>query len=84
MAAVKPTRPAASARTLHRQTLDDPSLSIQVLDDGLDKLETKVGQLQKLITDKPPTVTGAKAGNAALASLIAALAGLGLIKDATT
>ena len=68
---------------MHRQTLDDPSLACQVLDDGLDKLEAKVGQLQKLMTN-PPTVTGAKGGNVALTSLIAALVTLGLIKDGTT
>lgn len=32
----------------------------------------------------PPTVTGARAGNAALASLLSALAGLGLIVDSST
>ena len=32
----------------------------------------------------PPTVTGARGGNAALASLLSALAGLGLIVDGST
>lgn len=82
MPAVKPTRPAASARTLHRQTLDDPGLACQVLDDGLDKLETKVGSLQKLMTE-PPTVTGSTAIDIAK-STVAALAKLGLVKDGTT
>jgi hypothetical protein len=31
-----------------------------------------------------PTVTGAKGGNAALASLMTALAGFGLVTDSTT
>lgn len=84
MAAQKPTKPATSSRTLHRQTLDDPGRACQVLDTGLDAVETKLGKLQKLITDSPPTVTGSKGGNAALASLIAVLEGLGLVKDGTT
>lgn len=84
MPAVKPTKPTSSARLVHRQTLDDPSRACQVLDQGLDDLESKVGQLQKLMTKEPPTVKGSKGGNAALASLITALASLGLVKDATT
>ncbi len=31
-----------------------------------------------------PTITGSKGGNAALASLLSSLAGLGLITDSTT
>lgn len=38
----------------------------------------------KLTPSTVPVVTGSKAGNVALASLIKALAGLGLIQDQTT
>lgn len=63
----------------------DPSVQqvVQRHQAGIDQIEQNVGQLQKL-TASPPTVTGSKAANAALASLISALVSLGLVKDGTT
>jgi hypothetical protein len=83
MAATKSQRPAAQARMLRVETMEDPARAADVQADGISALETKLGRLQKLITD-PVSVTGSKGGNAALASLIAALASLGLVKDETT
>lgn len=51
------------------------------------KLDTDVAALRKAIATfqvAKPTVTGAKGGNAALTSLIAALVALGLITDTTS
>jgi hypothetical protein len=43
------------------------------------------GQFAEILTlDSPPTVTGSRGGNAALASLLTALENLGLIVDSTT
>ena len=84
MPATKPTKPAAQSRMVSRQMIDDPNRAAQVLSDAVSAVESKVGQLQKLMTKEPPTVKGSKGGNAALASLITALAALGLVKDATT
>lgn len=39
---------------------------------------------KELFQEDSPTVTGSKGGNAALANLVTALAGLGLIVDGTT
>ena len=80
----KTTRPAASSRMLPRQ-IDptDPTQAHRAVSDAVSAIETKLGKLQKLITD-PVAVTGSKGGNAALASLIAALAQLGLVEDKTT
>lgn len=83
MATQKTTRPATQSRMTQQQLGDDPTKAHRVVSDGIAALEAKVGKLQKLITD-PPSVTGSKGSNAALASLIAALAGLGLVKDGTT
>ena len=47
---------------------------------AIENLEKQVGTLNSA----PPTVTGSKGGNAALASLIAALVTAGLVKDGTT
>lgn len=76
--------PAARNTMVKTTTVDaDPSMALQRQQAGIDQVERSVGQLQKL-TAAPPTVTGSKGANAALASLITALAGLGLIKDGTT
>lgn len=83
MSTQKLTRPATSSRMQQRQLIDDPQQAHQVVSAGVSALESKVGQLQKLTTN-PPTVTGSKGGNAALTSLLAALVGLGIIKDGTT
>ena len=48
-------------------------------------LAIRNGQLVlQAASSAPPTVTGARAGNAALASLLSVLAGLGLIIDGST
>jgi len=83
MSAQKSTRPATQSRMVQRQLIDDPQQAHRVVSDGLAALESKVGNLQKLIAS-PPTITGSKGGNTALASLIVALAQLGLVKDGTT
>ena len=82
MPAAKPTRPATSAKAIARQLGDDPAQSHKVLSDAVGAVETKVGQLQKLITQTPPTVTGATTADQ-VKSLITALASLGLVKDGT-
>ena len=79
----KTTRPATQTRMVQRQLIDDPQQAHRVVSDAVGAVETKVGKLQKLIAN-PPTVTGSKGGNAALASLITALVGLGVVKDGTT
>jgi hypothetical protein len=48
------------------------------------KVRGAVGQVCALPTGGAPTVTGSRGGNAALASLLTTLAGLGLIVDSTT
>jgi len=83
MAAQKPTRPVTQSRMLTQQLIDDPKKAHLVLSAAVTAVESKVGKLQKLITE-PPTVTGSKGGNAALTSLITALVELGLVKDGTT
>lgn len=68
---------------VQRSLINDPQQAHRVVSDGIAALETKVGgSMQK--PAQPVTVTGSKAGNAALASVIAALVGLGLVKDGTT
>lgn len=47
-------------------------------------LAIRNGKLVLQADGPPPTVTGARGGNAALASLLSALAGRGLIIDAST
>lgn len=58
-----------------------------IMDFGTDAsarfLGTKIGFFSAAVTTKP-TVTGSRGGNAALASLLTALATLGLITDSTT
>lgn len=83
MSTQKVTRPPTSPRMQQRQLISDPQQAHRVVSDGIAAVESKVGNLQKL-TANPPTVTGSKGGNTALASLISALAGLGLVKDGTT
>jgi len=84
MLSKKPTRPPNAQRMIQRQLIDDAPQAHQAVSAGIAALEDKVGQLQKLATKTPPGVTGSKGGNAALASLITALASLGLVKDGTT
>lgn len=61
--------------------------NVSVCDLGTDgsfrHLSTKIGFFGAAVATKP-TVTGSRGGNAALASLLTALAGLGLITDSTT
>lgn len=83
MPPAKTSRPPTQTRMVQRQLIGDPQQAHRVTSDAIGAVETKIGRLQKLITN-PPTVSGSRGGNAALASLLAALAGLGLIKDATT
>lgn len=54
---------------------------LQQLPQGISSLSTATGVLS---SSGAPTVTGSKAGNAALASLISALVSLGYIKDGTS
>jgi hypothetical protein len=61
---------------------DDPAKAHKQLSDAVAAVETKVGQVQKLITNAPPVVSGATTADQ-LASLIAALESLGLVKDGT-
>ena len=69
-------------RQVLRQTqLGDASRAHSEVSAAVANLEKQVGELQ---TKNPPTITGDKGGNAALASLVTALAGLGLVKDGTT
>ena len=60
---------------------------VSALDVGTDgsvrHLSTKIGFFGASVAVKP-TITGSRGGNAALASLLTALAGLGLITDSTT
>jgi hypothetical protein len=56
----------------------------QQLEGDLNLDGNKIVQFSKLIPFTVPTVTGSKGGNAALASLITALATLGLVVDKTT
>lgn len=49
-----------------------------------DAVARAVNPLLKRLDGTPPTVTGSRGGNAALASLLSALATLGLIVDETT
>lgn len=52
---------------------------------GLDfSTSTISGQVFKLASGNRPTITGSRGGNAALASLLTALATLGLVTDSTT
>jgi hypothetical protein len=44
----------------------------------------ELGRQLRAVNGAPPTVTGSRGGNAALQSLLAALASLGLIVDKTT
>jgi hypothetical protein len=48
------------------------------------KVRTPSGNIVMIAPNTPPTVTGSRGGNAALASLLTTLAGLGLITDGTT
>lgn len=53
------------------------------LNEALQTLDTEIqGKLTTPVA--PPSVTGSRGGNAALASLLTVLAGLGLITDNTT
>lgn len=53
------------------------------LNQALQTLDTEIqGKLTTPVS--PPSVTGSRGGNAALASLLTALAGLGLITNNTT
>jgi hypothetical protein len=57
------------------------------LDRWQDEVISKLNPVlaRRILSGEPaPVVTGSKGGNAALASLIAALAELGLVKDETT
>jgi len=69
-------------RTLARFPSSDPTVT-RIQDQILDVLNPVLRTLPDGIGDKP-TVTGATGGNAALESLIAALADMGLIVDETT
>lgn len=77
--------PKARQRSTIATLVDDSSAGVvhEQVSQGVEQLETRVGQLEKLKL-APPTVTGSRGGNAALASLLSALAGAGLIKDGTT
>ena len=60
---------------------------IRAQDDVVNRLQDHLGSvLNPLLRDmrKAPSVTGSKGGNAALSSLISALASIGLITDQTT
>lgn len=83
MSTKKPTRPATKQQLVQRQLIDNPAHAHAVMTAAVGDVEGRVGQLEKL-TQVSRTVTGSKGGNAALASLIAALASAGLIKDKTT
>lgn len=50
----------------------------------LRELSVRTDQLKDSLLSSPPSVTGSRGGNAALASLLTALDGLGLITDSTT
>lgn len=76
----KQTKPVAKQR-LRQTQLGDPGRAHSEVSAAVANLEKQVSELQ---TKTVPTVTGSKGGNAALASLLTALAGLGLVKDGTT
>jgi hypothetical protein len=66
--------------------IDWPEINraIQNLHDGLDASVDTPGFFGAPPVKARPTVTGSRGGNAALASLLSALANLGLIRDTTT
>lgn len=74
------TPPVAVQRLRQSQLGDDAARAHGDVSGAIQDLEKQVGAL----TSNKPTVTGSKGGNVALASLIAALASLGLVKDGTT
>lgn len=76
--------PAASGGVM-RVRYHTGNVSIYELgtDGGFRHLSTKLGFFGASTTTKP-AITGSRGGNAALASLLTALAGLGLITDSTT
>lgn len=76
--------PAASGGVLRVRCQSGGASSFEVGTDGsLRHLSTKFGAFGAAVTTKP-TVTGSRGGNAALASLITALATLGWVTDSTT
>lgn len=79
----KQNRPVAKQRLRQTQLGDDAGRAHSAVSAAVASVEKQVSELQGL-TSSPPTITGSKGGNAALASLITALAGLGLVKDGTT
>ena len=78
----KQPKPVAKQR-LRQTQLGDPGRAHSEVSAAVANLEKQVSEAQSL-TKNPPTVTGDKGGNAALASLLTALAGLGVVKDGTT
>jgi hypothetical protein len=79
-----PQRPKALTKLLVKDP-DDPRSVADTLHRVQDHLLSQLNPiLRSPITSTKPTVTGSKGGNAALASLIAALVSLGLITDKTT
>ena len=83
MSARKPQKPAAVQRLRQTQLGADAGRAHSEVSAAVGNLEKQVGSLQDL-TRNPLTITGSRGGNAALASLLTALAGLGLVKDGTT
>ncbi len=83
MSVRKPERPIAKQRLRQAQLGSDAGRAHSDVTAAVANLETQVGTLAGLVRN-PPTVTGSRGGNAALASLITALTGLGLVKDGTT
>jgi len=76
--------PTGSGGVLRVRCQSGGASSFDVGTDGsLRHLSTKIGFFGATTATKP-TVTGSRGGNAALASLLTALAGLGLITDSTT
>jgi hypothetical protein len=73
---------AANQPQITKILSDDPTLN-RVQDHLASVLNPVLKQLPNKIGTKP-TVSGSKGGNAALASLISALASMGLITDKTT
>lgn len=67
---------------------DDPQSGRLHLNDELSKLERSItsstAKLNQMAPLTPPTVTGSRGGNAALASLLTTLAAAGIIVDAST
>jgi len=88
------TDPLAAVRMLHEQIVDfnggaalnsNAGNYLQYTTTGTARLRYMVGATERFtLPDTKPTVTGSRAGNAALASLLTTLAAANLITDSTS